>query len=168
MCIRDRKELREVFDNEKIIKGKIIRRIKGGMVVDLNGVQAFLPGSQIDVRPVKDFDQFLDKEIDLRVVKFNEFRKNVVVSHKAIIEESLKSNGPWLCGKDLTIADIRLFPTLIRWESVYEPLFKCSKKPIQSFPNIIKWRKTIFNLYNIKKHVMQLLGEKIILELYFH
>ena len=83
------KELREVFDNEKIIKGKIIRRIKGGMVVDLSGVQAFLPGSQIDVRPVKDFDQFLDKEIDLRVVKFNEFRKNVVVSHKAIIEESL-------------------------------------------------------------------------------
>ena len=83
------KELREIFDNEKIIKGKIIRRIKGGMVVDLSGVQAFLPGSQIDVRPVKDFDQFLDKEIDLRVVKFNEFRKNVVVSHKAIIEESL-------------------------------------------------------------------------------
>jgi len=83
------KELREVFDNEKIIKGRIVRRIKGGMVVDLSGVQAFLPGSQIDVRPVKDFDQFLDKEIDLRVVKFNEFRKNVVVSHKAIIEESL-------------------------------------------------------------------------------
>ena len=67
-----------------------------------------------------------------------------------IIEESLNSRGPWLCGEDLTIADIRLFPTLIRWESVYEPLFKCSKKRIESFPNIIKWRKTIFNLYNIK------------------
>ena len=67
-----------------------------------------------------------------------------------IIEESLKINGPWLCGKNLTIADIRLFPTLIRWESVYEPLFKCSQKPIESFPNIIEWRKTIFNLYNIK------------------
>ena len=67
-----------------------------------------------------------------------------------IIEESLKLNGPWLCGEDLTIADIRLFPTLIRWESVYEPLFKCSMKPIESFPNIIKWRKTIFNLYNIQ------------------
>ncbi|WP_269612164.1 glutathione S-transferase family protein [Prochlorococcus marinus] len=67
-----------------------------------------------------------------------------------IIEESLKINGPWLCGKNLTIADIRLFPTLIRWESVYKPLFKCGQKPIESFPNIIKWRKTIFNLYNIK------------------
>ncbi len=67
-----------------------------------------------------------------------------------IIEKNLNSNGPWLCGKDLTIADIRLFPTLIRWESVYEPLFKCSQKPIKSFPNIIKWRKSIFNLYNIK------------------
>ena len=68
-----------------------------------------------------------------------------------IIEKSLNSRGPWLCGKDLTIADIRLFPTLIRWESVYEPLFKCSKRPIESFPNIIKWRKNIFNSYNIKK-----------------
>ncbi len=68
-----------------------------------------------------------------------------------IIEESLKSNGPWLCGENMTIADIRLFPTLIRWESVYEPLFKCSMKPIECFPNIIKWRKTIFNSYGIKK-----------------
>ena len=67
-----------------------------------------------------------------------------------IIEESLKSNGPWLCGEDLTIADIRLFPTLIRWESIYEPLFKCSEKPLESFPNIVKWRKTFFNSYNIK------------------
>ena len=59
------------------------------MVVDLKGVQAFLPGSQIDVRPVKDFDKYLDVEMDLKVVKFNEMRKNVVVSHKAILEESL-------------------------------------------------------------------------------
>ena len=67
------------------------------------------------------------------------------------IEGSLNSSGPFLCGKELTIADIRLFPTLIRWESIYEPLFKCSKKPIKSFPNIMKWRKIIFNLYNINK-----------------
>ncbi len=82
-------ELREFHDTGEIIQGKIVRRIKGGLIVDLNGVQAFLPGSQIDVRPVKDFDRYLDTEMDLRVVKFNEFRKNVVVSHKAILEESL-------------------------------------------------------------------------------
>ena len=68
-----------------------------------------------------------------------------------LIDEHLQLNGPWLCGKNLSIADIRLFPTLIRWECVYEPLFKCSQKPIKSFPNIIKWRKSLFNLYNIKK-----------------
>ena len=68
-----------------------------------------------------------------------------------IIEENLQSNGPWLCGKNLSIADIRLFPTLIRWEAIYCPLFKCSNKPIESFPHIIKWRKNIFNMHNIKK-----------------
>ena len=82
-------ELRKIHDNGEIITGKIVKRIKGGMVVDLKGVQAFLPGSQIDVRPVKDFDKYLDVEMDLKVVKFNEMRKNVVVSHKAILEESL-------------------------------------------------------------------------------
>jgi len=82
-------ELRKIHDTGEIITGKIVKRIKGGMVVDLKGVQAFLPGSQIDVRPVKDFDKYLDVEMDLKVVKFNEMRKNVVVSHKAILEESL-------------------------------------------------------------------------------
>ena len=82
-------ELRDIHDTGEIIKGIIIKRIKGGMVVDLKGVQAFLPGSQIDVRPVKDFDKYLNLEMDLKVVKFNEMRKNVVVSHKAILEESL-------------------------------------------------------------------------------
>ena len=82
-------ELRKVFDSGEIISGKIIKRIKGGMIVDLKGVQAFLPGSQIDVRPVKDFDKYLDVEMEMKVVKFNEMRKNVVVSHKAILEESL-------------------------------------------------------------------------------
>ena len=82
-------ELRNIHETGEIITGKIIKRIKGGMVVDLKGVQAFLPGSQIDVRPVKDFDNYLNVEMELKVVKFNEMRKNVVVSHKAILEESL-------------------------------------------------------------------------------
>ncbi len=84
------KELREFYENKATFTGKIVRRIKGGMIVDVGVIQAFLPGSQIDVRPVKDFDQYLDQDIDLRIVKFNEARKNIVVSHKAILEDSLK------------------------------------------------------------------------------
>tara|TARA_Y100001970_G_scaffold90628_1_gene114320 strand:+ start:2184 stop:4082 length:1899 start_codon:yes stop_codon:yes gene_type:complete len=83
------KSLREAYESEEVITGKIIRRIKGGMVVDLGSVQAFLPGSQLDVRPITDFDIYVDKEIELRIVKLNEARKNIVVSHKLIIEESL-------------------------------------------------------------------------------
>ena len=93
------KDLRDIHETGKIIKGHIIRRIKGGMVVDLGGVQAFLPGSQIDIRPIKDFDQYIGQDIDLRVVKFNEMRKNVVVSHKAIIEDSLAEQREELFSK---------------------------------------------------------------------
>ena len=97
--LRRWKDLRDIHETGKIIKGHIIRRIKGGMVVDLGGVQAFLPGSQIDIRPIKDFDQYIDQDIDLRVVKFNEMRKNVVVSHKAIIEDSLAEQREELFSK---------------------------------------------------------------------
>ena len=83
------KSLQKAYEDEEVITGKIVRRIKGGMVVDLGTVQAFLPGSQLDVRPITDFDIYVDKEIDLRVVKLNESRKNIVVSHKLILEESL-------------------------------------------------------------------------------
>ena len=84
------KELKEIFDDQTTFSCKIVRRIKGGMVVDLKGIQGFLPGSQIDVRPIKDFDTLLDTEIEVRVVKLNEARKNIVVSHKVILEEGLK------------------------------------------------------------------------------
>jgi len=84
------KELNEIYDDQTTFSCKIIRRIKGGMVVDLKGIQGFLPGSQIDVRPIKDFDTLLDTEIEVRVVKLNEARKNIVVSHKVILEEGLK------------------------------------------------------------------------------
>jgi small subunit ribosomal protein S1 len=84
------KELKEIFDDQTTFSCKIVRRIKGGMVVDLKGIQGFLPGSQIDVRPIKDFDTLLGTEIEVRVVKLNEARKNIVVSHKVILEEGLK------------------------------------------------------------------------------
>ena len=63
-----------------------------------------------------------------------------------IIEESLSNKGPWLCGEKLTLADIRLFPTIIRWESVYAPLFGCTQESLSSFPAILNWRKNFFHL----------------------
>ena len=88
--MRNWKEIREYYDTGEIFSCKIIKRIKGGMIVDINGLPGFLPGSQIDVRPIKDFDNYLDKDIEVRVVKLNEARKNIVVSHKVIIEDSLQ------------------------------------------------------------------------------
>ena len=72
-----------------IIQGKIIKRIKGGMVVDLIGMEAFLPGSQIDIRPIRDFDALVGQTMDFKVVKVNIPTENVVVSHKVLIEEEI-------------------------------------------------------------------------------
>ena len=99
------RDLREAYANQTEIIGKIIRRIKGGMIVDLEVVQAFLPGSQIDVRPIQDFDIYLNKNIELRIVKFNEARKNIVVSHKVILEDSLQVQREILF-KELEIGSI--------------------------------------------------------------
>ena len=99
------KELKDAFENETIISGKIVRRIKGGLIVDLGVVQAFLPGSQVDVRPIQDFDIYLNKEIEIRIVKFNESRKNIVVSHKIILEDSLKEQREALF-KELEVGSI--------------------------------------------------------------
>lgn len=76
-------------DTGEIIEGKIIKRIKGGMVVDLIGMEAFLPGSQIDIRPIRDFDALVGQTMDFKVVKVNIPTENVVVSHKVLIEEEI-------------------------------------------------------------------------------
>ncbi len=80
-------DLRAAAKDETIIKGVITKRIKGGMVVDLNGINAFLPGSQIDSKPVSDFDSYLNQEFEFKIVKFNELRQNIVVSRKAIMSD---------------------------------------------------------------------------------
>ena len=67
-----------------------------------------------------------------------------------LIEKSLAKKGPWLCGDELTIADIRLFPTLIRWEMVYSPLFGCSQESLDSFSSILEWRKKFFKIATVK------------------
>ena len=78
------------LENNEIIKGYIKCRTKGGMIVDVFGIEAFLPGSQIDVKPIRDYDIFVDKTMEFKVVKINPEYKNVVVSHKALIEEELE------------------------------------------------------------------------------
>jgi small subunit ribosomal protein S1 len=79
----------KAFETGEVLRGRCVRRTKGGIVVDLLGIDAFLPGSQIDVRPVRDFDAFIGKEMDFRVVKVNHPSENVVVSHKVLVEEEL-------------------------------------------------------------------------------
>jgi len=79
----------KAFETGEVLQGRCVRRIKGGIVVDLLGIDAFLPGSQIDVRPVRDFDAFIGKVMDFRVVKINHPSENVVVSHKALVEEEM-------------------------------------------------------------------------------
>lgn len=78
------------YENGEILQGRCIRRIKGGIVVDLGGIDAFLPGSQIDVKPIRDFDAFIGQTIDFKVVKVNNLRKNIVVSHRVLVEEEMK------------------------------------------------------------------------------
>ena len=82
-------EIREIFDNDGLIKGKIIKRIKGGMVVELGVVQGFLPGSQIEIYSVTDFDKYIDMECDFKIVKFNEIRKNIVLSRKELLNDEM-------------------------------------------------------------------------------
>lgn len=77
------------YETGEILEGKIIKRIKGGMIVDLFGMEAFLPGSQIDTRPIRDFDVFVGQTMDFKVVKVNEPTENVVVSHKVLVEEEV-------------------------------------------------------------------------------
>jgi small subunit ribosomal protein S1 len=78
------------LENNEIVKGYVKCRTKGGMIVDIFGVEAFLPGSQIDVKPIRDYDVFVDKTMEFKVVKINQEFKNVVVSHKALIEAELE------------------------------------------------------------------------------
>jgi small subunit ribosomal protein S1 len=86
------------FEKGEVLRGRCVRRTKGGIVVDLLGLDAFLPGSQIDVRPVRDFDAFIGKEMDFRVVKVNHPSENVVVSHKILVEQELSSQRQTILG----------------------------------------------------------------------
>ena len=89
----------EALDKDEIIKGFIKCRTKGGMIVDVFGIEAFLPGSQIDVKPIRDYDVFVGKTMEFKVVKINNEYRNVVVSHKALIEAELEQQKKDIIGK---------------------------------------------------------------------
>lgn len=91
-------DILKLAETQKVEPVRILRRIKGGMVVDLLGIEAFLPGSQIDVRPVRDFDAWVGRTIDIRVVKVNHPSENVVVSHKVLLEEQLAEQRSRILG----------------------------------------------------------------------
>ena len=98
-------KLREQFDNSEIITGKIVRRIKGGMIVDLDPVQGFLPGSQIDIKPITNFDEYVGMESEFKIVKFNELRQNIVLSRKEILANDLDDRRKEIMEK-LKVGDI--------------------------------------------------------------
>ena len=89
----------QALDNDEIIKGYIKCRTKGGMIVDVFGIEAFLPGSQIDVKPIRDYDVYVNKTMEFKVVKINQEFKNVVVSHKALIEAELEQQRKEIIAK---------------------------------------------------------------------
>ncbi len=92
-------QVNAALDNEEIIQGYIKCRTKGGMIVDIFGIEAFLPGSQIDVHPIRDYDQFVGKTMEFKVVKINQEFRNVVVSHKALIEAELEAQKKEIISK---------------------------------------------------------------------
>ena len=94
------------FGENSIIKGLMKRRVKGGIIIDLNGVEAFLPGSQIDIGPVKNMDEYIGKEFDFKILKINQDRKNIVVSRRELLEESRKDRRLSLL-KEMEVNQVR-------------------------------------------------------------
>ncbi len=98
-ALRSWERVNEAYAENEVIKGYIKCRTKGGMIVDVFGIEAFLPGSQIDVKPIRDYDVFVGKTMEFKVVKINQEFKNVVVSHKALIEAELEQQKKEIIAK---------------------------------------------------------------------
>jgi len=104
--IRAWEKITSEYGEGSVIKGLMKHKVKGGIIIDLNGVEAFLPGSQIDIGPVKNMDEFIGNEYDLKILKINQERKNIVVSRRALLEESRKDRRAALL-KEMEIGQIR-------------------------------------------------------------
>ena len=104
--IKSWEKITSEYGEGSIIKGLMKHRVKGGIIIDLNGVEAFLPGSQIDIGPGKNMDEFIGKEYDLKILKINQDRKNIVVSRRELLEESRKDRRSALL-KEMEVGQIR-------------------------------------------------------------
>ena len=104
--IKSWEKITSEYGEGSIIRGLMKHRVKGGIIIDLNGVEAFLPGSQIDIGPVKNMDEFIGKEYDLKILKINQDRKNIVVSRRELLEESRKDRRSALL-KEMEVGQIR-------------------------------------------------------------
>ena len=98
-ALRSWERVNEALEKDEVIRGQIKCRTKGGLIADVFGIEAFLPGSQIDVKPIRDYDQYVGKTMEFKVVKINNEYKNVVVSHKALIQEELEAQKKEIIGK---------------------------------------------------------------------
>ena len=99
LILKSWQRVNEAYDNQEIITGYVKGKTKGGLIVDVFGIEAFLPGSQIDVKPIRDYDIYVDKTMEFKVVKINHEYKNVVVSHKALIEAEIEAQKDEIIGK---------------------------------------------------------------------
>ncbi len=97
--LRSWDQVNAAYDNGDVVKGYVKTRTKGGMIVDVFGIEAFLPGSQIDIKPIRDYDVYVDQTMDFKIVKINQEFRNVVVSHKALLEAELEKQKSELIGK---------------------------------------------------------------------
>lgn len=97
--LRSWDRVNDAFEKQEVINGYVKCRTKGGLIVDVFGIEAFLPGSQIDVKPIRDYDIYVDKTMEFKVVKINQEYKNVVVSHKALIEDELEQQKTEIISK---------------------------------------------------------------------
>jgi small subunit ribosomal protein S1 len=177
-------DIMNLHNTQAIVPVRILRRIKGGMVVDLLGIEAFLPGSQIDMRPVRDFDAWVTKVIDVRVVKINHPNENVVVSHKVLLEEQIAEQrgkildtlekGLILEGTVKAISDFGIFVDLggvdglvhitdLSWGRVSHP------SEIVSLDNVVKVvvldfdsdkRRISLGMKQLTPHPWETIGEK--------
>jgi small subunit ribosomal protein S1 len=183
--LRAWENIRDSYENGTVIKGTVISKTKGGLIVDAGGLETFLPGSQIDIKPIIDYDQYVGKTMEFKVVKVNEQIKNAVVSHKALIESDLAEQREQILASlekgqvlegivknltdfgaflDLGGVDGLLYITDISWGRINHPseILELNQKINVVVLDFDENKKRIsLGLKQLQKHPWEVLGEEI-------